>query len=504
MVAQLAEEVLRRRHRQRAATGEIEKTWQGWVRQMFPGHVTRDFAPYHRIIWRWVWGIRPDERPQNLVGILPRGWAKSTTAQMAAVALGVPRFVGRPARKYCVYLSETQDKADRHVESIAGLLESEEIARYYPELGRRKVGKYGSPKGWRRSRLWTRSGFVVDALGMETSSVRGLKVVETRPDLLILDDLDGLHDTPAATKKKIEILTQSILPIGDAERFAVMALQNLILPDGIFARLADGRADFLSDRKVVGPFPAVDGLRIEPQEREDGTIRHMITAGRPTWPAMGLDVCQDLVDLTGPRAFLREQQHEVSYVEGAMWRPETIRHAAAIDEPIVRAVVGVDPSGGSAEIGIVAAALLASGKAVVWRDGTQSGKDGVQNWADAVWEVYDSLECDAVVAEKNFGGNMVEKVIRDSARGPMAVKLVSASRGKMVRAEPVVQKYERGEVVHLGRHGELESEMLSWVPGQPGASPNRVDALVWALTELFWGRTKTRLVWGKPRKKAAG
>jgi phage terminase large subunit-like protein len=95
--------------------------------------------------------------------------------------------------------------------------------------------------------------------------------------------------------------------------------------------------------------------------------------------------------------------------------------------------------------------------------------------------LYHALKADRVVAEKNYGGDMVESTIR-AFDNNVAVFPVTATRGKLVRAEPVCAGYEQGEIHHAGEFQELEDEMVTYVPGDK--SPNRMDALVWALTEL--------------------
>jgi len=95
---------------------------------------------------------------------------------------------------------------------------------------------------------------------------------------------------------------------------------------------------------------------------------------------------------------------------------------------------------------------------------------------------YHEFKADRIMAEANNGGEMVELTIRQ-VDGKVPVTLVHASRGKQTRAEPVAAQYEQGRVHHVGPFGKLEDEMTLWVPGDQ--SPNRMDALVWALTDLL-------------------
>ncbi len=158
-------------------------------------------------------------------------------------------------------------------------------------------------------------------------------------------------------------------------------------------------------------------------------------------------------------------------------------------------MVGVDPSGtasedtGISETGIVVAGLNVDNRnAYVIADA--SAHASPQQWGQLVVDAYHGvysggLQADLVVAEKNFGGEMVRATI-NAIDAHVPVRLVTASRGKWPRAEPVAAKYEQGRVHHVGEFSRLEEQMVSWVPGDPKqASPDRMDALVWALTELI-------------------
>jgi len=158
-----------------------------------------------------------------------------------------------------------------------------------------------------------------------------------------------------------------------------------------------------------------------------------------------------------------------------------------------RVLVGVDPSGAgdednanNDEIGVSVAALGTDGNAYVLEDLTV--KAGPATWGTVATTAFDRHAADLVVGEGNFGGAMVEHVIQTSrARTPY--KQVHASRGKVVRAEPISALYEAGKVRHVGRFGDLEDELTAFTTyGYTGeGSPNRADALIWVLTELFPG-----------------
>jgi phage terminase large subunit-like protein len=176
-------------------------------------------------------------------------------------------------------------------------------------------------------------------------------------------------------------------------------------------------------------------------------------------------------------------------IDGALWRYEMIVRAPAPAD-LARVVVAVDPSGGSGpendEQGIVVCGLGADGRGYVLAD--RSCRLSPDGWGRRAVQAYVDLKADAIVGEANYGGDMVQAVIRTaaSAMGVTGVtyKAVHASRGKAVRAQPVAALYEQGRVSHCDVYPELEDELTQWTP-ESGRSPNRLDALVWALSELM-------------------
>jgi phage terminase large subunit-like protein len=203
----------------------------------------------------------------------------------------------------------------------------------------------------------------------------------------------------------------------------------------------------------------------------------------------------------GTRLGRQELNAEVlSDTPGALWSRETIRHLPLSAVPkLNRIVVAVDPPAasrdGSSECGIVAVGAstgspsTSSGR---WADAAyvladRSGVLGPRDWASRAVSLYHELEADTIVAEVNQGGEMVAEVIR-SVDANVPVKSVRASRGKAMRAEPVAALYQRGIVYHCQLFEALEDQMCSFTAGFDRAengSPDRLDALVWGLSELF-------------------
>ena len=164
----------------------------------------------------------------------------------------------------------------------------------------------------------------------------------------------------------------------------------------------------------------------------------------------------------------------------------------------VRVLVGVDPSGSgdtdnadNDAIGIVVGALGVDGNAYLLEDCTI--KAGPATWGKVAASAFERHKADLILAESNFGGAMVEQVIQ-TARPRTPYKAVSASRGKVIRAEPFSLLYEQGKIRHCGRFIDLEDELAGFsTSGYVGnSSPNRVDAWIWVLTELFPGLIRDR------------
>ena len=174
---------------------------------------------------------------------------------------------------------------------------------------------------------------------------------------------------------------------------------------------------------------------------------------------------------------------------GAIWTRLTLHEGRRDEAPdMARIVVAVDPAVSSEpdsdEHGIIVAGAGQDGRGYVLDDGSTRG--GPQHWAERTVAMYDRHDADAIVIEVNQGGDMVRHTLK-SVRDGLNVIEVRATRGKHVRAEPIAALYSLGRVSHVGTFPKLEDQMcLMTAAGYEGeGSPDRVDALVWALTELF-------------------
>ena len=170
--------------------------------------------------------------------------------------------------------------------------------------------------------------------------------------------------------------------------------------------------------------------------------------------------------------------------EHAVWQRDWIeKHRVREAPPLERIVVAVDPPAGikGDECGIVVAGRNAASEGFVLADRSQGGLTSAR-WASRAIDVFEEFHADAIVAEANQGGDMVRgMLVQQSSHAP--IKLVHATRDKKTRALPISALYERGTVHHVGAHAELEDQMCQY--DGTGKSPDRMDALVWAMTELF-------------------
>ena len=178
----------------------------------------------------------------------------------------------------------------------------------------------------------------------------------------------------------------------------------------------------------------------------------------------------------------------ISEVEGALWRPEMFDDRRPAPD-LASVVVAVDPSGGADadadEQGIVVAGRGVDGRGYVLAD--RSCRLSPAGWGRRAVQAYVDFEATALVCERNYGGDMAQAVLLGAARDlgvTVVVKMVTASRGKRLRAEPVSSLYEQGTISHVALFEELEAQMLTWTP-ESGTSPDRLDAAVWAMTELM-------------------
>ena len=184
--------------------------------------------------------------------------------------------------------------------------------------------------------------------------------------------------------------------------------------------------------------------------------------------------------------------------EDALWQRQWIDDSRIKRAPdsLSRVVVAIDPAvssnARSNETGIVVAGIDSDKRCYVLADG--SGRMSPNSWAGRAIALYEQHRAGEIIGETNNGGDLVREVLRTASEGrTLPFRAVNASRGKYARAEPIAALYEQGKVHHVGMFTELEDQMCTWTPHGPAdTSPDRMDALVWALTHLI-NRRETRI-----------
>lgn len=471
-------------------------SWEKWNAALFPQTFASGYATHHQKFWNHIWGIEHYKRPRPFIGIWARGGGKTTSAEVATIQIGA-----RGLRSYCWYIQETQDQADKRIATINAKLESVAMDRHYPSMTHPKIGKLGKPRGWRREFLQTASGFTVEAIGLDKAA-RSAKIEDIRPDLCIIDDIDGKHDSIARTQKKIQTLTETLLP-ALSPNAAIIFIQNLIHQDSIASQLADNRAEFLSDRIKDGPHPALLNFEYESYtDDETGATRYRIVSGTPVWAGQNLEDCQNLITTLGPTSFKTECQHEVDVILGGIWdHYEFIVIELNKVPEIVRGAVWVDPAVTSTDEsdsqGIQADGRGADGN--LYRFYSWEGITSPEQAIRRAIRKAQQLKFTTVGIETDQGGDtwktvakkVKEDMIRDKeipkdARISFVYKKAGSGYGsKVERNLQMLASYERGKVFHIrGTNQVLEKALRRFPKRKPY---DLVDASWWGWKDLIGG-----------------
>lgn len=243
----------------------------------------------------------------------------------------------------------------------------------------------------------------------------------------------------------------------------------------------------LRSRSVSKAWDRKHAAKLFKRARADTSGRwrafHFTSHDNPHLSREALDeIMQDMTSLAYRQEIMAE---DIEDAPGALWKRAQIDRDRVLKAPdLVRIVVAIDPAATSKstsdENGIIVAGLGADGHGYTLSDRSLRGTP--LEWAREAIAAYHTHRADRVIGEQNNGGEMVETIIR-TVDANVSYTSVYASRGKATRAEPVAALYEQGRVHHVGAFPELEDEMCQWTPGD--SSPDRMDALVWAYTELM-------------------
>lgn len=243
---------------------------------------------------------------RNIVLPWARGYAKSTSSEMATIAEGCILDEG-----FVLYLSDSQQLAEEHLYSVKAILENGHFAEYYPKMAKPKVSQTGSQTKFTQDTIICENGWGMTARGI-TSNVRGGRLGTLRYTLIISDDVDSLNDSLMVIEKKKRILARSVYPAMDPHKGVTIFAQNLITANSVASQIVHRKTDILSERTVVGggPVKAFKDLELSQATREDGSPYWQIAHAESTWAHFNLENARNFLALSGKEAFLAEYQHE--------------------------------------------------------------------------------------------------------------------------------------------------------------------------------------------------
>jgi hypothetical protein len=468
-------------------------SWSVALRTLFPTTFIHEFSEAQIEYWDWVWSIEKGVRPRPYTYILPRGGGKTTSCEVTGILLGAENKI-----KYCWYIQETQTQADKRIANIAEKLESVFVSNYYPSMSERWVGKFGNEGGWRRSFVRTASNIVFEAIGLDKAA-RSSKVGDVRPDLIIIDDVDSKYDTEAAVKKKLGLLTHTLLPAADSNAVIIFS-QNLVHYNSIASKLADqDNTEFLQDRIISGPYPALyDFHHVKEYDPILDREVDKITNGEPLWQGQGIEECQNYINTYGLTSFNTECQHEVETGLGSIWADMIFQRCTYEDVPdILVGCVWCDPAVTNTKISdcyaIQADGLGADNKIYRLMSSEEKSTPLVTLEKAILWCV--ELGFDFVGVETDQGGDTWEVVYNTAWKGLIAnrnyphigdttkkPKFREAKAGagfgsKAHRNSLMYSDYELGKVIHvIGHHEILEGSLHRFLVAKPF---DLADAAFW-------------------------
>lgn len=409
-------------------------------------------AGAQRLLTDWELWARPDQLPPAtaangapwstwlVLGGRGAGKTRAGAEWVRGLALGRPPFAERPVGRIALVAETMADVREVMVEGVSGLLS------IHPD---------GERPAWeptRRRLVWPNGAVAQGFSAEDPESLRGPQF-----EAAWLDELAKWRRGQATFD-----MLQFGLRLGDQPRQMITTTPR---PSALLRRLLGDPATVVSRaRTAQNAFHLAPSFLAAVLQRYGGT-----RLGRQELEG---EIIEDRPDALWSRPALEAAREETA-------------------PPLVRVVVAVDPPAssraGADACGIVGAGIDALGGLHVLADESAAGLRPAQ-WAARAIDLFRRLEADAVVAEVNQGGEMVRAVLGEVDAG-VPVIAVRATRGKYLRAEPVAALYEQGRVRHAGAFAALEDELCDFGPGglSSGRSPDRLDALVWALTELALG-----------------
>ena len=437
-------------------------------------------APHHQVIQRTLQRVIDGEITRLIINV-PPGYTKTELATINMIGRGLA--LNNRAR--FMHLSYSHNLALLNSSTARGVVKSQAYQSMWPMALRDDADS--------KAMWWTEHGGNIYA-SSAAGQVTGFRAGHMEPGwqgALLIDDpvkpddahsetvRDGVNNRFNETiKSRLALETTPMIVI--MQRIHYHDLSGYLLRGGSGEKWHHLCLPVLIDSSQAYPEENTHGIEI-PHGLPDGWL----------WPVKHNESHRSAL-------FSHRRTAEAQYMqrprrfnaEGALWTEALIAaaHAMHIAHDKARTVVAVDPattaSDESDETGIVVACSYGRGDERQYSvDGDYSGKFSPNGWALKAIGAYEQHNADAIVIETNQGGDMAESTLRNAGFKGRIIR-VHASKGKFARAEPISALYEQGRVSHNGTLYTLENQLMEYVPATAKKSPDRLDALVWALTEL--------------------
>ncbi|GAA6213026.1 terminase family protein [Hyphomicrobiales bacterium 4NK60-0047b] len=408
----------------------LQNDWQIWARddQLPPSHLIEDHTKAGEQAWN-IW---------LLLGGRGAGKTRAGAEWVRAMALGIKPIATEPAKRIALVGETLGDVRRTMIEGISGLLEihpPEERPLFEPS---------------KRRITWPNGSIAEMYSAEDPESLRGPQFMAAW--------CDEICKWPHATETWD--MLQFALRLGEAPRQVVTTTPR--------------------STALLKAIIANDKTVIQRSRTQDNSANLSASFLKTVEEKYG-----------GTRLGRQELDGElIEDREDALWQRDQIEKLRIRKTPeLERIVVAIDPpvtSGEKADLcGIVAAGINHEGQGFILKDKSVKRATPLK-WAQIAVDLFHDMQADRIVAEVNQGGDLVETILRQIDE-TVPIRKVHASRGKYLRAEPVAALYEQGRISHVGCYEELEDQMCDFGPGglSNGKSPDRLDALVWAMTDLM-------------------
>lgn len=440
-------------------------------------------SPHHRVIQEALDKVISGEITRLIINI-PPGYSKTILATINMISRGLAI---NPRARF-LHLSYSQNLALLNSSTARGMIKSPEYQAMWPISLK---DDSDSKAMW-----WTEQGGGVYATS-SAGQVTGFRAGHMEPGwqgCAILDDAikpddafsdtlrDGINNRFNETiKSRLALETTPMIVIG--QRIHYNDLSGYLLRGGSGEKWHHLCLPVIIDNSKPYPAENTHGIPID-HGLPDGWL----------WPVKHNESHRTAL-------FSHRRTAEAQYMqsprrfnaEGALWTEKMIGAARdlVVNQELNRTVIAIDPqatnSDDSDETGIIAASSYgAKAHRQYSVDGDYSGKYSPNGWATKAMKAYEQHEADAIVIETNQGGDMAEDTLKNAGFKGKIIR-VHASKGKYARAEPISALYEQGRVSHAGNLYLLENQLMEYIPTSAKKSPDRLDAMVYALTELGGG-----------------